>query len=144
MYACEQQMCAVAAATGNSAATASASRAASGHGVREFHPDQHVRALVLDGLERANGPAEREPGPGVPGAHLPAPPGAAGLLGGQRHAGQIEHPGSSAGPLAFGTDEDRGHLVEGQDRHRPGGIKRGNLCDRVRAFLIRQPGLRRM
>jgi len=144
MYACEQQMCAVAAATGNSAATASASRAASGHGVREFHPDQHVRVLGLtawkEPMARPNGNRVLE----YPALISPAPPGAAGLLGGQRHAGQIEHPAHQPAPGAFGTDEDRGHLVEGQGCHRPGGIKRGNLCDRVRAFLIGQPGLRRM
>ena len=53
--------------------------------------EQHVGALVLDGLERADGPAELHAHLGVLDGHLEHPLGPADLLGRQGHGGQVEH-----------------------------------------------------
>src|SRR5580700_3451451 len=51
---------------------------------------EHVRAQVLDGLERADRPSELHPHPRVAGRHLYHPQGTSGLLGGQQDGGGIE------------------------------------------------------
>src|SRR6266550_3871298 len=50
-----------------------------------LHLEQHVGALVLDGLEAADGPAELDADLGVVDRHVEALLGAAHLLGGQGH-----------------------------------------------------------
>ena len=77
--------------------------------------------------------------PALISRHLRAPPACSAA---ERHAGQVEHPAHQPARLAFGADEDRGHLVEGQGRHRPGGIERGHRlgAQSGRAAVHREQG----
>ena len=62
-------------------------------GARGLQRAQHVRAHVLDGLERADGPAELLARAGVRDAQLQAARGPADLLGGQGDGGDVHEPG---------------------------------------------------
>ena len=75
---------------------------------------QHVRAHVLDGLERADRPPELDPHPGVPGGHLHGPGSAADLLGGQQDGRGVEHPAEHPPAVS---------LVPDQPGRRPGELQ---------------------
>ena len=80
-------------------------------------PAEHPGAQVLDRLERADGPAELVPGPGVLGRGVAAPAGHRGRLHRGQRRGQVPHPGR-AQP---GDD-----LLRVDDRIRPAGRRPGH------------------
>ncbi len=61
-------------------------------GARELDLDEHVGALVLDGLEGADRTAELETRPRIVGRHLEAALRAARLFGGERHHRESQYP----------------------------------------------------
>src|SRR5688572_3065055 len=74
--------------------------------------EQHVGALVLDGLERADGPTELHAVLGVLHGGLEAHLGPADLLGGEADGGEVEHGGEGVPAGTVGADE--GALDAGQ------------------------------
>ena len=77
-----------------------------------LHLEQHVGALVLDGLERPDGSTELHAVLGVLHGGVEADLGATDLLGGQGHRGEVQHPleDRPAGTLA--ADQGGRHAVE--------------------------------
>ena len=69
-------------------------------GPRGLYVDRHVRAAVLDGLERSDRAPELGPDPRVLDGNLQHPLRAADLLGGQRDCREIPHPGQDAARVA--------------------------------------------
>ena len=63
-----------------------------GGGLGRLDLEQHVGALVLDGLEGADGATELHAVLGVLHRHLEHELGAADLLGGEADSGEVEHP----------------------------------------------------
>ena len=78
---------------------------------RQLGGDQHVGAVVLDGLEHADRPAELLAHLRILAGHRGALAGHAGRLGGEEHAGEVQHDLAAAG-------EDFG--LRAVERH-PGG-----------------------
>ena len=74
--------------------------------------EQHVGALVLDRLERADRPAELHADLGVLDRHLEHLLRAADLLGGQRDRGQVEGAVQRRGAVAGRADQPAGHAGE--------------------------------
>ena len=66
---------------------------------------EHVRAQVLDGLERADRPPELDPHPRVAGRHLHHPRSTSGLLGGQQDGGGIEDAAEYSPAVALVADQ---------------------------------------
>jgi len=92
---------------------------------RELGPAQHLRAQVLDRLERADRAAELLPGACVLGRGLAAPGGDAGGLGGGQRRGDVGHqPRAEAkhqpGLDGDGIEPDVGQRA-GEVHRRPGG-----------------------
>ena len=124
------------ATTGSSSESSAAAQAGVvGGRLGRLDLEQHVGALVLDGLEAADGPAELDPRLGVLDRGVEHVLGPADLLGGQRHGGEVERLGEPGLGAAVGADQ-RGRragelepgllarLVHGRQRRagEPGGV----------------------
>src|SRR5687767_5073306 len=79
-------------------------------GLGRLNLEQHVSALVLDGLERPDGASELDAVLGVLHRHLQHELRATDLLGGESDGGEVEHAVDHRPALAFGADE-RGRCV---------------------------------
>ena len=83
-----------------------------GRGLHRLHRDQHRRALVLDGLEGADRPAELLAQLGVLDRHLQRPLRSAGLFRGEADGRDLEHPADRGPGVVHVTDEPRRYQVE--------------------------------
>jgi len=91
---------------------------------RQLDRHVHVGELVLDGLERGDGPAEREAPDGVLARHVERGLAAAHLLEGDEHRRAVEH-ALEEGPAGAGLAERlRRRVRKGDRRHRARGVDR--------------------
>ena len=96
-----------------------------GGGLGRLDLEEHVGALVFDGLERADRATELHTNLGVLDRHVEAHLSATDLLGGERHGSKVEDGREDVPTAAVGADERGGHTRELELRLLACGVHRG-------------------